>query len=210
MGNSNSIIRIENSSPTSKPPGIPLKREVAVKDKPETASSVVPTPQPLFDFSSFQGISDRVSFDEYNGYLVRKLPLVMGMSGATGTAVGYYVGGKVLMTSASYLFAGTLLSYTFYSGTYLLEKGRQKDDYVNYAISGAFVGGWLYTAIKGWRAGLLCSGIGSVVGIIYKIGGDEIYQASRSAWLDHRVNVEYSPQRKLQILRKQQFTKGDK
>lgn len=209
MGNSNSIIRIENSGPTPKPPGIPLKREVAVKDKPETASSA-PTPQPLLDFSSFQGISDRISFDEYNRHLVQKLPLLMGMSGATGTAVGYYIGGKVLTTSASYLFAGTILSYTFHSGTYLLEKGRQKDDYVNYALSGAFVGGWLYTAIKGWRAGLLCSGIGSVVGMLYKIAGDEIYQASRSSWLDHRVNVEYSPQRKLQILRKQPFSKGDK
>lgn len=206
MGNSNSLIRIENNSPALKTPGIPPKKEVAIKDKPETIVTPSPTSQALLDLSSFRGFSDRVSFDEYNRYLISKLPVIMGLSGATGTAVGYYVGGQVLMTSASYLFAGTLLSYTYYSGTYLLEKGRQKDDYINHAISGSFVGGWLYTAIKGWRAGLLCSGIGSIAGIVYKISSDELYHSSRSAWLDHRIHVEYSPQRKLQVVRKQQYT----
>lgn len=188
-------------------PGILPKKELVSNDIPETPVVQKPKTHAFFlDLASFQGISDRVSFEEYNEYLIRKMPLIMGLSGATGTAAGYYVGGKVLMSSASYLFAGTLLSYSFYSGTYILEKGRQKDDYVNHAISGAFVGAWLYTAIKGWRAGLLCSGIGSMVGIVYKVGNDVLYNSSRSAWLDHRINIEDSPRKKIQIVRLQQFT----
>ena len=157
-----------------------------------SAQEVSSSPEPL----STAGLVD---------YLQYKVPAATLCGGICGSAAGYYIGGLTALYGYGFGVGGGVVSSAFYLGTYGLQQLRRRDDSLNYAISGGFNAGWMVSGVYGVRRGVLAAFLGAGIGVAYKVIGEQVYQVSRKAWIEHRLHGLYRSAPRLLTVRRPQF-----
>jgi hypothetical protein len=140
-------------------------------------------------------------------FLQYRIPVFATVSGIAGASVGYHIGDMAALYGYSYFFSSGLFASGFFGGAYLLRSARQKDDYVNYMLSGGCNVGLITTLIYAPKRGLIRAaplGVagfvgGAMVGAAYKVGGDAVYGLCRDTWRSHRERM-LSAQEKNQVV----------
>lgn len=143
-------------------------------------------------------------------YLRFKVPIVTLSGAAVGASVGFYTGGLTALYGYGYGIGGGVCCTAFYGGTYWLQYMRQKDDYINYMISGGVNASWLVAGMQGPRRGVLGLLCGALAGGVYKITGDYMYSTARTAWVEHRLHGLYKSTPKVLAARRPAFAPRDK
>lgn len=153
---------------------VPPEPEVIVPPPPPP-----PPPAPKYD----------LSLKEAQVYLQNRVPVTSFIGGLTGTAAGYYIGDMMGLYGYSGAFGAGLASTAFYGTNYLLRCARQQDDVYNYAASGCINGFWIAAGLsRSSKKGAVGAACGILFGVGYKVGGDWLYDMSRSAWLNYRTH----------------------
>ena len=145
---------------------------------------------------SVNGLADHLKY---------KVPLITLGSGVSGAAAGYYIGGLTALYGYGFGIGGGVFGSAFYLGTYSLRCLRERDDGLNYAISGGVNAGWMTTGLYGIRRGVLAVVVGACLGAVYRLIGEQVYQVSRRAWIEHRRHGLYRSAHRVLTVRKPQF-----
>lgn len=118
-----------------------------------------------------------------------------------GASGGYYAGTGVFFPFYTYAFTAGLISTSFFGANFALRSARQKDDWINFAVSGSINGG-LVGLIKSRRNGMVGLVVGGVGGALYKIVSNSLYLSGREAWIGmRRYTIETSKPRILNVRR---------
>ena len=100
--------------------------------------------------------------------------------------IGHTAGGLAINIAASHGFKWGVGSGVFFSGAYILEYFRGRDDFLNYAVSGALSYG-LYRSVKFGPKGAIPGALmGLTVGVLYNFGTEYTYSFCRLSWIKHR------------------------
>ena len=140
------------------------------------------------------------SMENLRGYLENKLPSSLLVGGITGFTTGFYIGESTALYTAAYSLGASVGCTSLLLGTYGLRQIRQKDDALNFVVSGAFNGAWIVTGLAGKRRGVAGAVVGAAAGLALKVGGDALYNTSRTAWIRYRkYTLEYSKPRVMDV-----------
>jgi hypothetical protein len=150
----------------------------ATNAAPASSSSSTQSPYPSQQFQpSILGAQQ---------YMSVKVPAATALGGLTGLTTAYYMGDAIVLTTGIFGVATGMTATAFLIGTYSLQSYRQKNDVLNFAISGFFNGGLIITALRGKKMGAVGAVVGGALGALVKAGGDELYSMSRDAWVASR------------------------
>ena len=143
------------------------------------------------------------------GYLENKLPSSLLVGGITGFTTGFYLGESAALYTAAYSLGASVGATSLFLGTYGLRRMRQKDDALNFVISGAFNGAWIVTGLAGRRRGIAGAVVGAAAGLALKVGGDALYDTSRTAWIRYRKYTLENSKPRVMDVRKPLFRPED-
>jgi hypothetical protein len=127
-----------------------------------------------------------VSLHGAQQYMSIKVPAATALGGITGLTTAYYTGDAIALTTGIFGVTTGMTATAFLIGTYSLQSYRQKNDVLNFAISGCVNGAWIMTALRGKKIGAVGAVLGGALGALIKVGGDEMYSMSRDAWVASR------------------------
>jgi hypothetical protein len=122
------------------------------------------------------------------------------LAGSYGAIVAYLEGASVALPFYTYGSSVMVASTTFFAGSYLSKYLRQKDDPINFAVSGGVNGLIFVTAMSGLRRGMLAGAAGSAVGAAYGLSSLWLFREFKSVWIQYRVqHLYYSKEKKLVV-----------
>eukprot|EP01038_Epipyxis_sp_PR26KG_P014428 gene14428-19364_t len=121
------------------------------------------------------------------------------ISSLIGASRGYYIGEGVkgILYFYGCGIAGAMVSTFFFSGAAGLQKFRNVDDNINYAVSGTITGGLSSQIFRvGIKNGVIGCSLGGILGLTYGISSVYLYNRNRITWIDYRRYMIEAAKRK--------------
>ena len=132
-----------------------------------------------------EGHKFKWSMNEASNYILPRVAVSSVVASTIGTSMTYYAGGGVMLSFYTYGLTAGLLGSSFFGGSYIIRNVREKDDTINYALSGS-INGALLGSMKGFRGGMIYLAAGGLLGAGYKLISVWTFETSRRAWLSNR------------------------
>ena len=123
---------------------------------------------------------------DFIDYISNRAIATSTMGGVLGLGQGYSSGGMAINIGATGAFRWGAGGCLFFGTAYALRAAREREDALNYTVSGAVNYG-IYRALRlGPRGALTGAVMGAVGGTMYKFCAEELYDGLRAMWLNKR------------------------
>lgn len=141
--------------------------------------------------------------------LLSRVPVTASLGLLSGMSSGHVIGNIVLRLGISWGAGGAALGLQFFGTSLAIQAIRQKDDFMNYGISGAItsIASLKYLELVGFFPKSGYGKIGGAVvfglatGIIFKLLEAPVFNTCRSGWLASRHYLKHTSTPRIVIAR---------